>query len=65
MNTFKEHYTVKLNYQKPDGYWVIGHIVEISIDVAHGTKEKNNHKKAEEEALKQFPNAKITRVDYH
>jgi hypothetical protein len=63
-NTFKETYFVKLNYQKDDGYWVTGHIVEIDIDVIHGQNEKNNHDRAKKAALEQFPKARIVSVQY-
>ena len=64
MKIFKESYVVKLNYQKPDGYWVVGHIEEVFVDVEHGVNEKNNHAKAEKMALKKFENAKIVSVSY-
>jgi len=64
MKTFKEIYKVKLNYQKHDGYWVVGHIEDVFVEVTHGKNEKNNHKKAEKLALEKFPNAKIVSVSY-
>ena len=64
MNTFKEAYAVKLNYQKPDGYWVVGHIEDVFVEVEHGVDEKKNHTKAERLALKKFPKAKIVSVSY-
>ena len=64
MKTFQEAYAVKLNYQKPDGYWVFGHIEDVFVEVEHGKNEKNNHDKAEVLAMKKFPNAKIVSVSY-
>lgn len=62
--TFKETYNVKLNYQKPDGYWVIGHEEVFQVEVRHGVKEKNNHDKAEAIALLKYPGAVIVCVTY-
>ncbi len=64
METFKEYYEVKLNYKKPDGYWVIGHIEIIPVEVKRGVNEKNNHCTAAEIALSKFPDAAVTRVTY-
>lgn len=64
MNTFQEAYAVKMNYQKPDGYWVVGHVEDVFVEVEHGKNEKNNHSKAEALARKKFPNAKIVSVSY-
>lgn len=44
--TFKEHYIVKYNYLKPNGFWEIGTEKEISVDVVHGVNEKDNHDEA-------------------
>lgn len=63
-NTFKEWYWVKLNYKKPDGYWVVGHVEEVFVEVEHGVNEKANHKKAKEIAEKRFPGCKIVTVIY-
>lgn len=46
MKTFKEQYTVKLNYKKPDGYWIVGEAIDVFVEVEHGVNEKNNHEKA-------------------
>ena len=61
---FMEQYDVKLNYQKDDGYWVIGHIENIFIKVKHGVNEKNNHDEAKRIALHKFPKSKIVSVTY-
>lgn len=61
---FEEGYLVRLNYKKEDGFWVIGHEIEIFIKVKHGIKEKQNHKLAEIEAKKRFKECKIIRVSY-
>jgi Cu/Ag efflux protein CusF len=32
---FKETYSVKLNYQKDDGYWVIGQIMKQTMTIGN------------------------------
>ena len=61
---FDEQYEVSLDYQKPDGYWVCSHLLHVWVPVKHGVNEKRNHHLAEQEALRQFPNAKINQVYY-
>jgi hypothetical protein len=62
--TFQELYIVKLNYQKPDGYWVVGHKEEVLVPVVHGVNEKANHGNAAALARKTFPGCVIVSVDY-
>ena len=61
---FLEHYLVKLNYQKPDGYWVVGHEEEVLVPVNHKMVEKGNHNWAAEMAKQKFPGCQIVRVSY-
>lgn len=63
-NTSMEQYFVKLNYQKPDGYWVFGKIIEISVEVVHGVNEKNNHDEAIRVAKLEYPGCEIVSVSY-
>jgi len=64
VKTFEEAYAVKLNYQKPDGYWVVGHIEDVLVEVKHGKNEKDNHAEAEKLAMEKFPKAEIVSVSY-
>ena len=59
----EEQHVVKLNYKKPDGYWVIGHKIEVSVSTDF-INEKNNHFAAERKAKKLFPGCKIVSVVY-
>lgn len=59
-----EQYIVKLNYQKPDGYWVVGHEEEVSVLVNHKMQEKNNHDAAEVLAKLKFPGCHIVSISY-
>ena len=43
---FEEEYLVKINYQKPDGYWKVGHIESVCVKVKHGVNERANHEEA-------------------
>jgi hypothetical protein len=62
--TFGELYIVKLNYKKPDGYWVYGHEEDVVIEVQHGVNEKDNHDEAEAEARRRFPGCRVVCVTY-
>lgn len=64
-DTFTEEYTVKLNYQKPDGYWVWGHEAQINVQCQHGVDEKCNHEKAKKLAQKKYPGCQVTTVIYN
>jgi hypothetical protein len=60
--TFPETYRVKLNYQKPDGYWRVGHIERVTIQVPHGINEKNNFVEAEVMVKALYPGCHIVNV---
>jgi hypothetical protein len=62
--TFKESYQVKLNFKMPDGYWKIGHIIEVQVSVEHGVKEQQNHAEAERIAKARYPGCEIVSVIY-
>lgn len=62
--TFNEEYIVKVNYQKDDGYWVIGEVVDVSVPVEHGVNEKNNHNRAANLVQSQFVNCEVVSVKY-
>lgn len=63
-DTFTECYEVSLDFQKPDGYWVMNHKVPIEVLVKHGQNEKSNHDKAEAIAKQLYPHCKINSVSY-
>ena len=54
-----ETYIVKLDYKKPDGFWVISH--EETVVVKGG---KSNHQKAAEIAKTRFPGCRVKRIDF-
>jgi hypothetical protein len=57
----EEAYLVKLDYRKPDGYWVCSHEEEFYPVVS---KPKCNHEKAEKLAKEKYPGCKIITVTY-
>lgn len=59
-----ESYQVKLNYQKPNGFWLMGHIFEIMVPIKPGMKEKQNHGEAERIAKKRYPGCEIVSATY-
>jgi hypothetical protein len=64
LGTFGEQYEVSLDYQKPDGCWVCSHQEHVSVPVAHGVNEKNNHAAAEAIARQRYPKCRINSVTY-
>lgn len=62
--TFGEEYWVIIDYQKPDGFWVISHKVEVRVPVKHRVNEKNNHGKARKMVEKVYPGCRVTNVIY-
>jgi hypothetical protein len=62
--TFGEEYEISLDYQKSDGYWVMSHLILVSVPVVYGINEKDNHDKAEAIAKKLYPNCKINKIVY-
>jgi len=63
-DTFGEQYEVCLDYQKPDGFWVMNHKEEVRVQVCRGVNEKDNHVAAEEIARQRFPGCRINCVTY-
>ena len=61
---FNEPYEVSLDYRKPDGFWVHNHRVVVTVPVAHGVNEKNNHDRAEAATRRQFPGCRVNSVTY-
>lgn len=65
---FYEGYKINYDYQKDDGYWVVGLNVDVYIPVNSATeKEKNNHDKASQAFLnthKMMKNIRINSVKY-
>lgn len=64
LKTFKEGYSVKYDYRKPDGYWRIGAIEDVFVKVVHGVNEKNNHDKADKVILEKHPKVVIHKISY-
>lgn len=73
-NKFKEKYLVKINRKGQGGFWVIGEIVEVFIDVRHRVKEKHyrkscisvtqRHTEVEDITKKMYPSCEIVSVTY-
>ena len=58
-NYFTEDYTVRLNYQRDDGYWTMAHEITVTVPII---KPKCSHGKAEKIAMKMYPGCEIVRV---
>ena len=62
-SVYKEQYTVKFRYKKPDGFWET--LTEtVLIPVFNPNREKQNHSKACDEILRQYPSATIIDCSY-
>jgi hypothetical protein len=59
-----EGYTVRLNYQKPDGFWVTGHEEQVDVPLKPHDLEKQSHAVAEQMARARYPGCKIVSVIY-
>lgn len=62
--TITEDYEVRLDYQKPDGYWVFSHRERVTVQSMHGVDEKDNHAAAEAVAKQKFPGCRVSCVKY-
>ena len=58
-------YIVVLDYQKPDGYWLVGHREEVEVPYDPKTEnEKDLHERASNIVMEKYSNAKVFKVIY-
>lgn len=59
---YHDEYLVKIDYPRPDGYWVCSHEAIIEVPVPWDAEDGGRHEEARQIARKKWPGCHIKKV---